>query len=176
MATTARQTSSRDKQHDDEDEQPTQAARPKLEPLPDLEDETEEPLAELSLLEPVRPTVRIKSKRHPEGKLYELRELNDFGLLEQHALKRDGAEFDRLWRRDKLTKTEGQRIEMLLERLFDQALIVPDEDADIKTRLRDGQKANVIMLFTSAPAIRAAVQIKKQQQDQEPDGDSTMSS
>lgn len=137
----------------------------------------EEPLLDLSLLDPVRPTVNLRSEKNPDGKLYELADMNDFALLEQHSLKSDGDLFLELWRKphQDLTATEKKKMASLLEDLFQRALIVPDPDDDIRSRMKDGHKALVVLTFQNAPVARAMAQIKKQADQEAREGSTSAS-
>lgn len=121
-----------------------------------------EPLVDLDDVAPDRPTVRF------QGALYEMATLDDFGIQDQHGLTRDGREFFRLWSSDdELTKSQKQRLTMLLERMFEKVFIAPDE---VKAKLSDGKKSQVVLGFTLAPlAQRAAAQ--QIQTDEEPRND-----
>jgi hypothetical protein len=105
-----------------------------------------EPLVDLDDIAPDRPTVRFG------GKLYEMRVLDDFGIAKQHALNRDGREFYGLWTSDdELSDAQQQRLQMLLERMFDQVLDAPDT---VKGELTDGKKTQVVLGFTLAPLVQ----------------------
>ncbi|MGC2374249.1 MAG: hypothetical protein WA484_10280 [Solirubrobacteraceae bacterium] len=117
------------------------------------EEQIPEPLLSLSTLAPIRPTVNIDSEEHPEGKLYELKQMDDFGIEEQQRLTREGAEFDKLWNTDNLNKAGRGRLKMLLDRMFEAVLDAPPE---IKKMLSDGQRSQVVLAFTLAPLAQAA--------------------
>lgn len=108
-----------------------------------------EPLLDISTLAPTRQTISI------DGTLYELRLMEDFGIADQQALTRDGEEFDRLWNQEKLSKNERARLEMLLGRMFDKVLPLPDE---VRAKLSDAHKARVVLTFTVAPLLIGAAQ------------------
>jgi hypothetical protein len=160
-------------------QQPDPDEAPKLVPVSELfggdDALVEEPVLELSLLEPVRATVNIKTPENRDGKLYELAEMNDFGLLDQYAIKRDGALFVALWNKPDLNSTEKKKIAALLEDLFDRALRVDPED-DIRSRLTDGQKTAVVLAFQTAPIAKAMAQLQKDQENEEARDDSTTAS
>jgi hypothetical protein len=117
-----------------------------------VEPEVAEPLVDLDDLAPTRPTVRYQST------LYELRTLDDFGILDQQKLTRDGREFFKLWSSDdELTRHQGERLKMLLSRMFDQVM---DASDDVKQSLSDGKKSQVVLAFTLAPLAQRTAQMK----------------
>jgi hypothetical protein len=149
--------------------------RPKAATKPDTQDDTQgkgeldtmegreeqipEPLLSLSTLAPTRPTVNIASEEHPEGRLYELKQMDDFGIEEQQQLTREGASFDKLWNTDNLNKAGRGRLKMLLDRMFEAVLDAPPE---IKKMLSDGQRSQVVLAFTLAPLAQAAARQETQ--------------
>jgi hypothetical protein len=114
-------------------------------------DETQ--VLDLTTIAPVRPTVNIRTPDHPNGKVYELRVIDDFGIEDQQQLTREGAEFDKLWNTDRLNGAQRKRLKMLLDHMFDRVLDAP---ADIRARLSDGQRSQVVLAFTLAPLAAAA--------------------
>jgi hypothetical protein len=113
-----------------------------------------EPLIDLDDIAPERPTIRYK------GTLVEMRDIDDFGIEDHQRLNRDGAEFFELYSSTKeLSKTESQRLRMLLERLYSK--VCPDELAD--AGLSDAQKAQVILGFRLAPLARRMAQDEQAQ-------------
>jgi hypothetical protein len=131
-------------------------------------DETQ--VLDLTTLAPVRPTVNIRTSDHPEGKQYELRIMDDFGIEDQQQLTREGAEFDKLWNTDKLNGKQSKRLKMLLDNMFDRVLDAPSE---IRAQLRDGQRSQVVLAFTLAPLAAAA---QRQQETQARETGSTTES
>jgi hypothetical protein len=107
-----------------------------------------EPLVDLDEVAAIRPTIRFRKHQ------YELRTLSEFGIRTQQKLTRDGREFSRLWTADdELTENELERLEMLLNRMFDKVLDAP---AEIRTSLNDAQRSQVVLAFTLAPLHQAA--------------------
>lgn len=102
-----------------------------------------------------RPTWEI------DGKLYELRTLADYGIAAQQRLNRDGREFYSLWTADEeLDDDQGKRLKFLLERMFHGDALVAsllDAPKTVLKRLRDGDKADVVLAFTLAPLRKAAL-------------------
>lgn len=98
--------------------------------------------------------------RH-EGKLYELKAINEFGIGKQHSLTRDGREFFRLWSsEDELSETDEQRLEMLLNRMLEAVMLAP---ATVKKKMSDGKKSRVVLAFTLAPVARRMAQAQGQE-------------
>ena len=148
--------------HAADSDEATAAAQPAAAPQSPAPASAEEPLVDLDDIAPKRPTVR------KGGVLYELAILDDFGISDQQALTRDGREFFRLWSSEQeLAKTERQRLEMLLKRMFARVLELPDE-----VTLTDGEKAQVVLGFTLAPLAQRTAQT---QQDQAGDSSTTAS-
>lgn len=99
---------------------------------------------------PKRATIRYRKR------LYELRNISEFGPIEQHGLNRDGQEFAEIWQsREEITEDDakGQRLLLLTDRLLDKVLDAPD---DIRSQLTEGEKARVVLAFTVAPAKQLA--------------------
>jgi len=130
-----------------------------------------EPVLDLSTLAPVRSRINIRTKEHPDGKLYELRSMDDFGIEEQQQLTRHGAEFDQLWNTDKLNSAQRKRLKMLLDGMFERVLDAPPE---VMAALTDGQRSQVVLSFTLAPLAQAAARQETQEKARELD--STMAS
>lgn len=111
------------------------------------EDTGPAPLIDFDEIAPTRPTVRF------DGKLYELRLTDDFGIEKQHALKRDGDEFLKLWNSEEEDDATGERLNMLLERMFEEVLDAP---RTVKAKFNDSKKARVVLAFRMAPLLEAA--------------------
>lgn len=98
-----------------------------------------------------------------DGKLYELRTIGDYGIAAQQRLNRDGREFYSLWTADEeLTDDQGKRLKFLLERMFngDPAagiMALLDAPKTVLRRMRDADKADVVLAFTLAPLRKAAL-------------------
>ena len=85
------------------------------------------------------------------GKLYEIRRLDDFGIGKQRRLDRDGREFAQLWNSSEDFDDDsdsGQRLDFLLNRIFDDLLDAPDE---VRDEFADAAKAKVVLDFSLAP-------------------------
>jgi hypothetical protein len=116
------------------------------------------PLLDLSSLE--RETVQLR-----DGSIRELRNLNEFGVGEQHQLRRRGQEFDRLWESDEdLTDQETARLKFLTNELFDRLVVAP---TSVKKRVQEGDRAQIILIFTSAPYASLLAMARAQQEADE---------
>jgi len=85
----------------------------------------------------------------PNGEAYEVRALEEFGIAEDHELRRQRARFTVLNERlkKKLTSAEAAELEHLLATLFDKVVVASDE---AKKEFKDRQKQKVVMFFTVA--------------------------
>lgn len=123
-------------------------------PTPDdAVEDPNEPLLELSTLAPKRPTITI------DGEMFELKVLGDFGIEEQQRIHREGADYQDLWNRSDLNKAGQKRMKMLLEHLFAKVLDAPPE---VKNKLNDEQKAQVVLTFMVAPLQRAMARLEEE--------------
>ena len=129
-----------------------------------------EPIIDLDALEEARDTVRLK------GVLYELHAAHEFGAIEQHRLERDNREFRTLQGSEhELTEDQEQRLDMLVERIFEKVLIAP---AAVKRKMTGPQKAAVVSAFSYAPVVKLArlrAAIEQQQAPQAGDDSTTAS-
>lgn len=101
------------------------------------------------------------------GKFYELRTINEFGVGKQHRLNRHGREFHELFSSpDELSEDSEQRLEMLVEELFEDVFIGPKT---VKQKLSGGQKSQIILAFILAPLARSAALMQVLQQLQSQD-------
>jgi hypothetical protein len=116
-----------------------------------------EPLVDLDDVLADRPTVRY------QGEPYELKTLDDFGIIDQQRLTRDGREFFKLWSSDEeLTEEEGVRLKLLLNRMFDKVFSAPKK---VRDSLSDGKRAQVVLAFTLAPLARQTAALEQQTQE-----------
>lgn len=100
-----------------------------------------------------------------DGRLYEVRQLGDFGIAEQQQLNRDGREFYELWTSSQeLTADQGKRLKMLLERMFSRVLDAPKT---VKATFNDAAKADVVLHFTLAPLRQVLSAAASQEQEPE---------
>lgn len=112
------------------------------------------PLVDLDEGASERPTARFGGER------YDIRILDDFGIRQQQKLTRDGREFFRLWSSDEeLSEEDGTRLERLLHEMFEAVFDAPE---DIKAKLSDGKRAQVVLGFTLAPLAQRMAQTQEQ--------------
>lgn len=132
--------------------------------MTDDEQQYEAPLLELSTIEPVRPRVKIKSKVHPEGKLYELAQFADISLIQQQELSQRGGRLAELVaRQTELTSEEKLELEDQASRLL--LIAVPELEAEVREELGGGQKVTLLETFIAAsPELAKAAAEAKQQQ------------
>jgi hypothetical protein len=125
---------------------PTPAApTPETEPGEEETLPVEAPILDLDTLNRKRTTVLI------DGVAYEMRNLGEFGIEEQHLIAGESKEFDELWGASPkdLKKEQKKRLKLVLDRLLGKALDAP---ADVVARLDDEQRKRIVQLFTSASA------------------------
>lgn len=123
------------------------------------EDEFDGPLLELSTTAPKRPTVKI------DGRIYELRVMDDFGIAKQQELTRMGNEFDSLWNAQaRLNNKQRDRLQFLLDEMFGQVLDAP---SDVCHGLTDSQRQQVVLAFTLAPLIRQRIRVAREETEAE---------
>lgn len=112
-----------------------------------------------------------------DDKLYDMRNLNDFGLRTQRRLNRDGREFYALWTaEDDLTDDQDMRLEFLLDRMFlgdERTLSLIDAPREILERIGPADRADVVLTFTLAPlqklmAAAPAAETKTEKTGMEP--------
>lgn len=108
-----------------------------------------------------------------DGKLYDVRVLDDFGLAAQRRLNNDGQEFYRLYSSaEELTADQEARMEQLLDRMFFGDAKAPSLIDAPKTLLRKlgvASRADVVLTFTLAPLqkyLLAAAQAQMAEMDQ----------
>lgn len=117
-------------------------------------------------LDQERPKVSVR------GSLYSLAILDDFGIRDEHQIKADAEEFDKLWgSKKRLTETQSKRLDQLLQSLFVQLRgDIPDElELDGETKpIPDAWKAKVVLAFWRGPLlIEARLEAKKQAEEEE---------
>jgi len=111
-----------------------------------------EPLLDISGLAPTRPTIRLRLPSDPEGTLYEIKLLAEFGIAEQQALVQDGQKFDKLFGSDKLNNAERKQLKTILDRMFETVLVAP---AKVKAECNDSVRSQIVTAFTVAPLVMA---------------------
>lgn len=106
------------------------------------------PILDLSTLAPERQTVRIKSSKHPEGKLYELATPNDLSLEDQQFLYARAGVLDSLMGKRKLSRNQRDELRMVLDK--GAAIVLLDAPTEILDELSDLHKQSVILVFLTA--------------------------
>lgn len=91
--------------------------------------------------------VRRKAGVAPNGEAYEIRNLDEFGLQEEHALRAKRERFTALQQKTKLSPTESAEYKKLLHSLFDEIVIA---DEKTKGALNDRQRQKIVLFFTAA--------------------------
>jgi hypothetical protein len=115
---------------------------------PEAEPEVEA-LLDLETMEPKRQIVTI-DKQH-----YELKTYADFGIADQQWLSQAGREYQRLWDKKQLSNNEKAKLKVLLDKMSDMVLDAPKE---IINKLKDWQRAQVVLAFTVAPLVNVAAE------------------
>lgn len=119
---------------------------------------TTAPLLDLSKTE--REVVKLR-----DGSQRELKNLNEFGITEQHKLRRQGQEFDKLWEQDgELSDDDKSRITFLLNELFERLVLAPES---VKKKVKEGDRAQVVLIFTSAPYATLLAMARAQAEEAE---------
>lgn len=120
----------------------------------------------LTSLVPSRKLVKLPTKSHPEGEAFELRLLDDFGIVDQQKLLTWSKRFEELWNKDEdLTEDEGTQMKHLLDVMFDKVLDAPEED---KGDMPDHIRSRVVTAFTLVPLLaRQEAEIKAQAAEKE---------
>lgn len=82
----------------------------------------------------------------PNGGTYEVRTLDDFGLIDEHRLGADRDRFAKLEKAAKLSKAQAAEYDALLRDMFAR-IVVADEETIAS--FNDRQKRRVLMFFTT---------------------------
>lgn len=118
-------------------------------------------ILEITTLAPTRPVVTLDDVEH------EYRLMQDFGALEHQQFTRDSNAYDALWSKAKLTPAEKDRYERLLDRLFDMTLVDSKRVREqLEDRLTGAIKREILITFTNAPLLMAAMAQQKTQKPQ----------
>jgi hypothetical protein len=117
---------------------------PKAKPPEKTSSREEMPILDFQTEAPERTPVRI------DGEPYEIREMGEYGIGDQHEINAKQASFDRLWETepDHLKKGDGDRMKVLLDFLVRKALDAPPEIID---KLNAEQRKEIVRLFIGAP-------------------------
>lgn len=92
-----------------------------------------------------RDTISIKSKKHPNGKIYEIAAAADFGPLEYallHQRQQEVAKYERLKR---LTKKQQARVEQILDEMI--GMVVLELEPAVRRELTVKQKQTLIFAW-----------------------------
>lgn len=97
-----------------------------------------------------------------DGKLYDVRVMDDFGIAAQRRLNRDGRAFYELWTAEEdLSEEQEARMEQLLDRMFfgdGKAPSLIDAPKTLLRKLGTGSRADVVLTFTLAPLQKLLLQ------------------
>lgn len=94
-----------------------------------------------------RPTVLIRSAAHPDGRHYEMRRPDEFGVLEHQrfqTLVRDRSKIEQIPADDQLTEKQAKLLTSTLDRIVDMILT---DAGDVLGALSDMQKARIVEAF-----------------------------
>lgn len=111
------------------------------------------PIIEIDTLDPERGEVSIN------GELYEIKLLAEYGIADQHRLKRELKQYDDLWKKGSLTAKEEKQLKARLDHIFTEVLIAPKE---LKAKVKDQGRQQVVMAFTLAPLVQEAAREAKE--------------
>ena len=112
------------------------------------DEETEPaPIIDIGPLCAPRPLAMFRTKEDPQGKPYEIRTPDDFGVAEDQRIRAELREYAQLSASDKLNGEDRKRLVARLNNIFGKLLIAP---AEVKAQVNDRQKAAVITVFTTA--------------------------
>lgn len=112
---------------------------------------SEPEVLDLSALTPERPKARIRTSKDPDGTLYEVRVPEDYsaGALSRYMKRIE--EFDRLWDKGALDRSEEKHIERVLNGLAGELLIgAPARDV---AALPAASKRGLVMRFFASVAL-----------------------
>lgn len=132
---------------------------PTLAPKPKGGDDSD--VLDLTNLIPTRKLVKLATPDHPEGTTFELRLLDDFGIVEQQQLLTWSKRFEKLWNHEgDEDLTDAQRTTMmhLLDQMFGLVLAKPSSMSDdefnrAKEAFPDYVKSRVVTAFTYVPLM-----------------------
>jgi len=106
-------------------------------------------ILDISLFQPTRPTIRIRTEENPDGKVYELRIQDELSLEQLGEIIGLGEKVQHLQNSDEFEFDEAM-VE-LIGGFFDGMLriaIVGDYDAELKDLVPVVQKAQIVTAFT----------------------------
>lgn len=95
-----------------------------------------------------RDTIPIKSKKHPDGKTYEISNARDFGPMEYAILQQRGREISPLLSKTRLTAKQKARVAEVLDEMV--SMIVRDLEPAVRRELTTQEKQMIVLAWTSA--------------------------
>jgi hypothetical protein len=118
-------------------------------------DELEDDILDLSTLIPSRKRIRLPIPKTAEGEpdsgVFELRLLDDFGIMDQQRLLSWSRRFETLWNSDEdLSNSEQEDMLSLMNKMFTKVLDAPE---DVKAACPPNIKSRVVTAFTLVPLI-----------------------
>lgn len=122
--------------------------------LSEKESEPEEKVLDLTTLARPRRTVKLPTKDHPEGEMFEIRLLDDFGVQKQQQLLTWSRRYDKLYNRDDdqpdLQDEDLDKLKWYLDSMFEEILDAPKVK---KNQMTDSLRQRVVLVFSMAPAL-----------------------
>jgi hypothetical protein len=145
---------------------PPEAEEPKVEVIEATKDEESEDVMDLTSLVPTRKLIKVPTADGGISDAYELRLLDDFGIIEQQKLLNWSRRFEKLWNEEErdLTPEEQTTLKWLLDKMFDKVLMAPDE---IKAEMSDSIRSRVVTAFTLVPLLERQKQEQEAQEKEE---------
>lgn len=110
---------------------------------------SEAPVLDITTIAPTRPTIRIKTKENPDGRLYELAVFDDLSIHDQQFLYSRGAKLEKLIEaKQELDQDQKGELELIVDGML--KLIVLDLPDEVLAQLGGGNKIKIIEAFTTA--------------------------
>jgi hypothetical protein len=94
-----------------------------------------------------RPTINVTSKKHKQGKLYELVNLADLGPFEHAAILQRQQELAPLRKLKKLTEPQKRQVKKMLDDMV--VLLCPTLEPMVLKELTDEQKEMIIVVWSA---------------------------
>jgi hypothetical protein len=124
------------------------------EALAEKEDKPEDKVLDLTTLARSRRTVKLPTKEKPEGEIFEIRLLDDFGVQQQQQILTWSRRYDKLYNRDDgrpdLSDGEADLMKHYLDSMFEEILDAPKTK---KNQMGDSLRQRVVLVFSMAPAL-----------------------
>lgn len=114
-------------------------------------------LLEVSTLAPTRFTITVKHKQHPDGKLYELIQVDELSLEQQAELGERGDQLEKVHQKGKrLTVPEARKLALVLDKMIE--VIVLELPEEVRESMSEQSKILIVEAFMNAsPDTRAAL-------------------